>query len=44
MVEGQLHHIVNVVHQLYINPVHQSIQSRLFKITCDVKPANETHD
>ena len=47
MVEGQLHYTVDVIHQPYINPIHQSIQSRLFlklKITHSVIPDNETHD
>ena len=31
MVEEQLYYIViNVIHQLHINPIHQSIQSKLF--------------
>lgn len=30
VVEGQMHHIVTTMHQSYINPIHQSIQSRLF--------------
>ena len=32
--------MVNYIHQLYINPIHESIQS----ITYTVKPDNETHD
>ena len=38
---------LNALHQPYINPIHQSIQLRLFskfKIVCIVKPDNETHD
>ena len=47
MVEGQLYHIVNAMHQPYINAIHQSIQLKVFskfKVTCTVKPDNETHD
>ena len=46
MVEGQLYHIVNALHQPLIKPIHQFIQSRLFskfKITCTTKP-NKFHD
>ena len=36
MFESQLYHIVNAIHQPYINPTHRSIESKLlsqFKIT-----------
>ena len=47
IVEDHLYHIVNAIHHPCITPIHQSIQSRMlskFKITCTVKPDNETHD
>ena len=47
MVECQLYHICNVIHQSYISPIHQSINSRLyskFKVTCTVKLDNKTRD
>ena len=47
MVESQLHHIVKAIHQPYINPIHQSNQSRLFsrfRITCTIKPNKKTND
>ena len=47
MVEGQLHFIVNAIHQSHINPLDQHILSRLFsklKITCTVIPDNKIQD
>ena len=47
MVEGHLYHIPNAIHQLKINPIYQSIQSKLFskfKITSTVTRDNKTHD
>ena len=41
ILEGQLHHIANAIHHPYINPIHQSIHSKLFsklKIRFSVKP------
>ena len=46
MAERQLYHRVKAIHQLYINPKHQLIYSRLFsksKITCTIKANNKTH-
>ena len=47
IVEGKMYHLVNVIHQPYINLIHQFIHSRLFsmlKIVWTVKADNETHN
>lgn len=52
MVESQLYHIVNAMHQSFINSINQANYSRLFskfkitkfKITWSVKLDNKTQD